>query len=279
MIPKLASRENTLFYQITNISSDYRTFDFMGLRVDTHNKIAAQIIRDRTNLDYYKDIDFDITPEELDEFDRQCIIYGQTLLEYPLQTPEQITPTRQYPLRNLSWLELDRIARGEQDMTLLEIEELMTNVYGITLDTVMKDKQILEKHKELKKISEEFQEEEMETEEVRILVKYNEDIIAQCEKCKDALRAQIINATGSLEDINNYMYVKDLEERVFDRPLETREMESLNKYIIEMSKLLNIRYKDKKIYKGVLGLIMLLGTSYGDIISEYNTVESIVNLQ
>ena len=119
----------------------------------------------------------------------------------------------------------------------------------------------------------------METEEVRILVKYNEDIIAQCEKCKDALRAQIINATGSLEDINNYMYVKDLEERVFDRPLETREMESLNKYIIEMSKLLNIRYKDKKIYKGVLGLIMLLGTSYGDIISEYNTVESIVNLQ
>jgi len=280
MIPVLVSNKNSnheeSYYQITNISDDYRYFDFLGVRVSMDNKEAAEIIRDRIHSDYYDNLDYDITPEDLDRFDRECVIHGEMLLKYPLETPEQIIPTRPYPLRALSWIELDRLARGEDDMTLTEVNQLLKEVYNIDLTTVQKDKQILERHKELQELQE--SEEMIEGNTFEILVEYDDDLIKEFEPYAEAYKLDVIRLCGNLDDEHNYMSMSELIDKIFYRKLETKEIEDLKRYIIEISKILKISPRFNKVYKGVLAVVVVIGTSYGKIKSDYTTMESIVNL-
>lgn len=296
MIPELAFNKNSKhdisYYQITNISDDCRSFTFMGETISIYNKEAAAIIRDRIQKDYYDNLDYGITPDELDVFDHECILHGEMLLKYPQETPKQIIPTRPYPLRKLSWIELDRLARGEEDMTLLEINELMHDVYGIDLNTVQKDKRILERHKELEalkqtealeqteKLEQDTQEESevITGEKVEILVKYDESLIEGIRPHSESYRKAIISQTGRLEDDRNYISLSSMCKQVFDRPLENEEIKNLKKYIIKLGEIFQISPYHQRVYKGILGIIMSLGVSYGLIQSEYHTIQSIIEL-
>jgi hypothetical protein len=74
------------------------------------------------------------------------------------------------------------------------------------------------------------------------------------------------------------MSMSDLANKIFYRKLETKEMEDLKHYIIEISKILKISPQFNKVYKGVLAVVVVLGTNYNKIKSDYTTMESITNL-
>ena len=142
LIPKLAVNPSKFLpeecYQISNISEDKQHYDFLGFKqISVNNIWAANIVRDRTDLDYYKNLDFDLTSDDLDKADIQCIAEG-------MNTDIEMLPSSRPEQKPLSWDEFNE--KESDDMTAEEIDQYVLSTYGLTFKDVMTDREILAKH-------------------------------------------------------------------------------------------------------------------------------------
>ena len=295
-VPQLVVNPSHLFpdeyYQITNISDDMQSYDFMGFKgLSVKNTWAANIIRDRLDKTYYDNLDYELTSDDLDLQDMSCIAEGIVEIDHDLMSiPNDIIPTRP-ELRGLDWDELIRLSKGEgeKDMTKEEIDQYVMETYKLDFDSIKKDNEVVKRHEfiasELEKMNikeekESIEFNQKELEEIAQMPKPDEGQINSQEQKNEYIKQKeeklidkevdlleginlekikndIIKNGGDINDINNYMsfslfFTNLLGEDEFDKNKTT-----IKDYVRKICMQLCIEFKNKKVYKGVLKFIAL----------------------
>ena len=284
-LPKLVVNKNSKFpeefYQITNVSEDGTTFDFMGFKnLSINNLFAANIIRDRINLNYYDNLDFDLTSEDLDKIDIECIAQGIVQDTHELDKINPNVVATRPKLKPLDWKEFE-CQEGEEDMTREEIEEIVTTVVRRELNS------FLDKLIPLASVPQGFSKEEVETinediksdemasdeteerindykeakEETKLEIKPNISLYEDEEDVKN-FKEMIVNTYGELDDERNYMSFKDFFVALIGEEAFEENQDTIKHYVSDTCKAFNIKPLNKKVYKGTLRALIIYGAKF-----------------
>lgn len=301
-IPKLAVNPSHLFpeeyYQITNISDDKKYYDFMGFkRLSVENTWAANIIRERLDPNYYDNLDYELTSDDLDKQDISCIAEGIVELDQKLnEIPNDIIPTRP-PLKGLDWEELEQLSKGEKDMTREEIDRYVMETYHLDFNSIQKDNEVVKRHEfiaeqlsnmniEEEPLQEEKQEngltqEDLEAIDEMVASKEEGEVQAE-EQLKEYLKSkeneslhvipnedllrgenleeikkEIIDMGGDASNDSSYASFSTFFKTLFGEEDFKANKESLKGYIGTISQQLGFKPKNKLVYKGVIKFVAL----------------------
>jgi len=284
-LPNLVINKNSkfpkAFYQITNLSEDGTTFDFMGFKnLSTNNLFAANIIRDRVNQNYYDNLDFDLTAEDLDKIDIECIAQGIVQDSHELDKINPNVVATRPKLKPLDWKEFEG-QEGEEDMTREEIEEIVTTVVRRELDNFLEKLLPLASvpqgfsKEEVETINEDIKSEEMASDETeerindykeakedsKLEIKPEVPLYEDKEDVK-SFREMIISTYGELDDEKNYMSFKDFFVALIGEEAFEENQDVIKHYVSETCKAFNVKPLNKKVYKGALRALIIYGAKF-----------------
>ena len=274
------------FFQITNISNDGTAFDFMGIQhVSIYNLWAKTIIQERAEEGYYDDIDYDLTPDDLDRQDISAIIMGELMLKHETL------------LKSNDVLEREDV----EDMTKAEIDQYLKETYKIeSWELVQKDAEIVRRHnfiQEALAALDTASTSEETNNDISLTEKDITNINNQTISCKEgslsaeeqltAYTHKVKNDTsrqsamklphvdllenediedfkkvilmdyGDLNDSTNYVSFSSFFKLLLDDFDSNKQ--TIKDYVMSVSQAFNIPPKNKKIYKGVLQAVIIYG--------------------
>lgn len=298
-IPRLAvnpsGKHSDEFYQISNISEDKKFYDFMGFeRLSVDNTWAASIIRDRLDENYYQDLDYDLTGDDLDEQDIACIAEGIAETKYDLASvSNSIIPTRP-PLKGIDWDELDRLSKGE-DMTKEDIDKYVLETYKLDYESIKRDNEIVKRHEKIAEMLESMNTvsndslelTKQDIQEIESRKNISEGQITAQEQIEEyknkkekkgievvdlleetdpkAIRNSLVSEYGATDSIDNYMYFSLFFKELIGEDQFEENKANIRLIVGNTSKQLSFGFLDKKVYKGLLKFVALEMSSRGMI--------------